>query len=103
MMTRREFLDLIVASAALGYASPLLADIVNDGERLQPSVAGAKRPEKVADMATYLKWKWRTDVSDHATGLDNAALKKGLDAELAAWKQKEPEPLNSATRKAMAA
>ena len=92
-MTRKRFLELIAATAAVGVDSRLLADIVNDGGRLQPSVARAKRPEKIADMATYLKWKWRTDVSDHATGLGNDALKKGLDAVLAEWKGKEPWPL----------
>ena len=91
--TRRHFLELIAAAAAAGFDSRLLADIVNDGGRLQPSVARAKRPEKIADMATYLKWKWRTDVSNHATGLDNDALKKGLDAVLAEWKAKEPWPV----------
>ena len=91
--TRRHFLELIAASAAVGFDSRLFADIVNDGGRLQPSVARAKRPEKISDMATYLKWKWRTDVSNHATGLDNAALKKGLDAVLAEWKAKESWPV----------
>lgn len=91
--TRRHFLELIAATAAVGVDSRLLADIVNDGGRLQPSVARAKRPEKIADMATYLKWKWRTDVSDRATGLGNDALKKGLDAVLAEWKGKEPWPI----------
>ena len=91
--TRRHFLELIAAVTAAGLDSRLFADIVNDGGRLQPSVARAKRPEKIADMTTYLKWKWRTDVSDHATGLDNAALKKGLDAVLAEWKSKESWPV----------
>ena len=71
----------------------LFADIVNDGARLQPSVALARRPEKITDMASYLKWKWRTDVSDRTTGLDNDALKKGLDTVLAEWKAKEPWPV----------
>ena len=93
MTTRKRFLKLLAASAAVGFDSRLLADIVNDGGRLQPSVARAKRPERIDDMATYLKWKWRTDVSDHATGLDNAALKRGLDAVLAEWKAKEPWPV----------
>ena len=65
-------------------------DIVNDGGRLQPSVARAKRPERIDDMADYLKWKWRTDVTDRTTGLDNAALRQGLDAVLAEWKSLEP-------------
>ena len=88
-MKRAVFLG-IAAAVAVSLNG---ADIVNDGGRLQPSVARAKRPERIDDMATYLKWKWRTDVSDHATGLDNAALKKGLDAVLAEWKAKESWPV----------
>jgi len=57
--------------------------LLNDGNDLQPTVRRAKRPEKIEDMATYLKWKWRTNVSDPSTGLDEAGLKKGL-AELVA-------------------
>ena len=93
MVTRKGFLGMVVASAAAGLDLRLLADIVNDGNRLQPSVAQAKRPDKIGDMATYLKWKWRTDVTDAETGLDSASLKKGLDAVLAKWKAKEPWPL----------
>ena len=93
MITRQRFIELLTAAAAVGPGMRLRADIVNDGGRLQPSVANAKRPDRIDDMAAYLKWKWRTDVSDHATGLDNAALKKGLDAVLAAWKPKEPWPV----------
>ena len=85
---RRHFLKLIAVLVAVGFDLRLSADIVNDGCRLQPSVMHAKRPEKIADMSAYLKWKWRTDVSDHATGLDGDALKKGLDVVLAEWKAK---------------
>ena len=76
-----------VTAAADGTA------LVNDGRRLQPSVARAKRPEKIGDMATYLKWKWRTDVSDPKSGLDAAALKRGAEAVIAEWKGKEPWPV----------
>ena len=87
-MTRKRFLELIAASAAVSFDLPLLSDIVNDGGHLQPSVARAKRPDRIDDMATYLKWKWRTDVTEPTTGLDNAALQRGLDAVLAEWKGK---------------
>ena len=93
MMTRKEFLETIAALSVTGGGGHLFADIVNDGGRLQPSVARAKRPARIEDMATYLTWKWRTDVSDPSTGLDNEALKKGLDEVLAAWKPKEPWPI----------
>jgi formate C-acetyltransferase len=37
-----------------------------------------KRPELISDEATYLKWKWRMDLSNPATGLDNDALIAGV-------------------------
>ena len=37
-----------------------------------------KRPEMISDEATYLKWKWRMDLSNPATGLDNDALIAGV-------------------------
>ena len=69
---------LLAAAAVL----PLAADIVNEGGSLQPSVARAARPARIDDMATYLKWKWRMDVTDPSTGLAHGDLKKGLDAVL---------------------
>ena len=68
-------------------ADPRLA---NEGTGPQPSVRNAARPERIADMPTYLKWKWRMDISDPTTGLDGEALKKGLAAVVAEWKGKEP-------------
>ena len=90
MISRKTFLRSALATAAVAHESNLLADIVNDGGRLQPSVARAKRPDRIEDMATYLKWKWRMDVTDPSSGLNHAALKKGLDAVVAEWKPKEP-------------
>jgi len=88
MTTRKEFIG--GAMVAAGGGPRLWADIVNDGGRLQPSVARAKRPATIGDMPTYLTWKWRMDVTDRASGLDHAALKKGLDVELSRWRGKEP-------------
>lgn len=90
LISRRRFCERLAAVSAAGFAPELIADIVNDGGRLQPSVARAKRPEKIDDMATYLKWKWRTDLSNPATGLAGDAMLKRLDAVLAEWKGKEP-------------
>ena len=33
-----------------------------------------KRPAAIADEAAYLKWKWRTNLANPKTGLDNDAL-----------------------------
>jgi len=93
MLTRRRFSELMAAMTAVDFGGRLGADIVNNGDGLQPSVAAAKRPEKIDDMATYLTWKWRMDVTDASTGLDHAALKNGLDEVLARWKGKEPWPV----------
>ena len=90
MITRKRFLELMAAATAMGVDPIAFADIANEGNGLQPSVARAKRPDRIEDMATYLKWKWRMDVSNPATGLDNAALKRGLEALLASRKPNEP-------------
>ena len=37
-----------------------------------------KRPTTIADEAAYLKWKWRTNLADPKTGLDNDALRAGV-------------------------
>ena len=95
-MTRLRFFSLLASALVAGSCPTSRGDIVNDGGRLQPSAARAKRPERIDDMAAYLRWKWRADLSDPATGLDNAALKKGLDAVLARWKGREEWPITKA-------
>lgn len=35
-------------------------------------------PSTIDDTATYLKWKWRTNLADPKTGLDNDALRAGV-------------------------
>jgi formate C-acetyltransferase len=37
-----------------------------------------KCPAQINDEATYLKWKWRTNLADPKTGLDNDALRAGV-------------------------
>jgi len=37
-----------------------------------------KRPAAITDEAAYLKWKWRTNLADPRTGLDNDALRAGV-------------------------
>ena len=50
---------------------------VNDGGH-QYTTRTEKRPETIDDEATYLKWKWRMNLANPATGLDNDALRAGV-------------------------
>ena len=50
---------------------------MNNG-RHQYTVRMEKRPAVIADESTYLKWKWRTNLADPKTGLDNDALREGV-------------------------
>jgi len=68
-------------------------EFYNEGGGLQPSVARAKPPQRIDDMASYLKWKWRTDVSDRSSGLGAEELKAGVEAVVAASKEKYPWPI----------
>ena len=36
------------------------------------------RPAAITDEATYLKWKWRMNLANRETGLDNDALRAGV-------------------------
>jgi formate C-acetyltransferase len=53
-------------------------EIVNEGYHVQPSIARMVRPEKIEDMATYLKWKWQCDLTDPDTGLNHVQLTNAL-------------------------
>ncbi|MBR4615755.1 MAG: hypothetical protein IKO55_09125 [Kiritimatiellae bacterium] len=60
---------------------------MNDGGH-QFTTHTEKRPETIDDEATCLKWKWRMNLANPATGLDNDALREGV-AKIAAesgWK-----------------
>ena len=48
-----------------------------------------KRPSKIESRDTYLKWKWRMNLSDPGTGLDNRALVEGVKkiAATSGWKE----------------
>ena len=65
-------------------------DVQYSVSRMQPSVARQKVPATINDEATYLKWKWRTDLSDPTTGLSNAALKDGVMKVYAEYEDREP-------------
>ena len=50
---------------------------MNDGGH-QYTTRMEKRPAAIADEAAYLKWKWRTNLADPKTGVDNDALRAGV-------------------------
>ncbi|MBR4613758.1 MAG: hypothetical protein IKO40_13715, partial [Kiritimatiellae bacterium] len=56
--------------------------------RMQFTTRAEKRPESIDDEATYLKWKWRMNLANPATGLDNDALVAGVKriADESGWK-----------------
>ena len=56
--------------------------------RMQFTTRTEKRPESIDDEATYLKWKWRMNLANPATGLDNDALVAGVRriADESGWK-----------------
>ena len=46
--------------------------------RMQYTTRMEKRPESIDDEAAYLKWKWRMNLANPSTGLDNDALIAGV-------------------------
>lgn len=92
MISRRAFLGSGTASLVL-LGGDAFAEIVNEGRAMQPSVACARRPEKISDMTGYLKWKWRMDVTSGRHGLRNEVLKKGACSSVEKWRNTEPWPV----------
>ena len=86
----RFFAILILSLFAVGAYAATGDDVQYSVSRMQPSVVRQVPPKSFDDMSTYLKWKWRMDVSDPKTGLDNAALKSGVLKVYAEWEDREP-------------
>ena len=59
-----------------------------------------KCPSKIDDEATYLKWKWRTNLANSKTGLDNDALRVGVVKIVneSGWKSGKEDWYDVATR-----
>ncbi len=72
---------------------------MNDGWH-QYTVRMEKRPTDIADEATYLKWKWRTNLADPKTGLENDALRAGVKKIVAesGWKDGKEDWYDVAAR-----
>ena len=89
-LTRRNFIgngfaELAIGAAALNAPLSLLAKRYNDTTSWDPFVPN------ITDADTYLRRKFRQDVTDRTTGLDVSALKKALAAIVEAGK-KSGEP-----------
>jgi len=81
-ITRKKFLELLAASSAYVGIRPLsaFAKPYIDTTSWDPFVAN------ITDVDTYLRRKFRQDVTDRTTGLDTPALKKLLGEIVAAGK-----------------
>ena len=67
----------LAATLSTGVQIPAGGVPVNGGGH-QYTTRTEKRPTVIADEAAYLKWKWRTNLADPKTGLDNDALRAGV-------------------------
>ena len=67
----------LAATLSTGVQIPDGGVPVNGGGH-QYTTRTEKRPATIADEAAYLKWKWRTNLADPKTGLDNDALRAGV-------------------------
>ena len=69
----------IVLAAALSTGVEIPDDGVPTWEGgMQYTTRTEKRPASISDEATYLKWKWRMNLANPKTGLDNDALRAGV-------------------------
>ena len=64
------------ATLSTGVEIPSEGVPTNNGTEQQYTVRMEKRPAAIADEATYLKWKWRMNLANPDTGLDNDALRE---------------------------
>ena len=72
-MTRRRFIDTLAAVGACGWACPLWAALA-EGRHWRDTTWDDSFVESITDSGTYLRRKFRQDVTDKATGLGQKAL-----------------------------
>ena len=68
---------ILAATLSTGVQIPEGGVPMNNGGH-QYTTRTEKRPATIADETTYLKWKWRMNLADPTTGLDNDALRAGV-------------------------
>ena len=67
---------------------------------MQYTTRTEKRPAAITNEAMYLKWKWRMNLANPATGLDNNALRAGVTkiVEESGWKDGKEDWYDVAAR-----
>ncbi len=68
---------ILAATLTTGVEIPETGVPVNDGGH-QYTTRAEKRPAAIDTEALYLKWKWRTNLANPATGVDNDRLREGV-------------------------
>ena len=70
------------------------------GYGMQYTTRTEKRPAAITNEAMYLKWKWRMNLANPATGLDNDALREGVKKIVAesGWKDGKEDWYDVAAR-----
>ena len=78
---------MLAATLSTGVEIPDNGVPMNGGGH-QYTTRTEKRPATIVDEAAYLKWKWRMNLADPKTGLDNDALRAGVTkiAKESGWK-----------------
>ena len=90
---------LLAAILSTGVEIPDAGVPMNEGGH-QYTTRTEKRPAAIADEAAYLKWKWRMNLADPKTGLDNDALRDGVKkiADESGWKEGKEDWYDVAAR-----
>lgn len=85
-MTRNRFLRELIAASAAAYGGCSFADSVRRQKNYDDTTWWDAYVENIMDVDTYLRRKFRQDVTDRATGVDVETLKKLLAETIAAGK-----------------
>ena len=90
---------ILAAILSTGVEIPEEGVPMNEGGH-QYTTRTEKRPDRIGDEAAYLKWKWRTNLANPATGLDNDALREGVGKIVAesGWKEGKEDWYDVAAR-----
>ena len=69
---------LLAAVLSTGVEIPDEGVPMWNGSGMQYTTRTERRPAAITNEADYLKWKWRMNLANPATGLDNDALRAGV-------------------------